>query len=250
LGHPLDLYKESVLLSPVPENPAVAQRLQEFIGQGGRVIVYGTKARLADLELPGAQTADSQGDPNALRQALAAFGYDIQTEKLQDSKKSPILTIARSNNAMIFSVHNPVTTTDTLLKFPLGAPILLNGDVQLQDGFARYRFASCEHRECRLFVEQAEGVLSAYECAPVNKKYRRKFRVEGLQDATVCYFPETYCKEHAAVADGSISNDETPVLDERFHLVHDPIHGTYYRGEHITGSLYFLMPFPQYLPEK
>ena len=247
LTHPLELYRQSILLSPIPETPAVAQRLTEFARSSGKVIFYGTRSRWKEIPMESAPIIDSQGDPAALRKALEAFGYIIRPELLQTDKKSPAMTIARSNNGMFFSVYNPATTTDTLLRFPLGVPVLLGGDVQVQNGLARYRFSRWEHRECRVFVEQSEGFLSAYEYAPVNKKYRRKFRIDGLQDATVCYFPEEYCKEHAAVADGEVINDETPVLDDRFHLVHDPEHGTYYRGEHITGSCYFLMPFPEYV---
>ena len=88
-------------------------------------------------------------------------------------------------------------------------------------------------------------MVGAREIAPVNKKYRRKFAVTGLRDATVCYYPESYCQRSAAA--GPAVGDNTPILDERFQLVEDPVLGSFYQGEHIPGDYYFYMPFPEYL---
>ena len=152
---------------------------------------------------------------------------------------------ARSNNAIWLSVYNQTTALDMYLRFPQGAPIFIGADAILEHGRAKYRFGRCEHLECRIYVQQESGVVSAREVAPVNKKYRRKFSVTGLRDATVFYYPETYCA--AAAAAGPAVRDDTPILDEHFRLVNDPVLGTFYKAEHITGDYYFYMPFPEYL---
>ena len=151
------------------------------------------------------------------------------------------MTASRSDNALWFNVYNSNTTSDTLLKFPLGAPILNCGETEIENGYARYRFSRSEHRECRAFVKQERGVISAREGISANAVYRRKMVLRGLKDATVYLFPEKGCEQICAVSDGSIGLDRTPVFIEGFELVRDEKHGTYLKGEHITGDIFFLM---------
>ena len=159
----------------------------------------------------------------------------------KDTVKPPTMTVSRSDNAHWFSVYNSNTTSDTLLSFPLGAPILNCGETEIENGYARYRFSRSEHRECRAFVKQDSGVISAREGIATNMVYRRRMVIRGLKDATVCLFPEKGCENNCAVADGSQRLDGTPVFLEGFKLVHDEKYGTYLKGEHITGDIFFLM---------
>ncbi len=48
-GHTLSLYKNSVLISPVPETAEIKQRLFDFAADGGRVIIYGDKKYSAEF---------------------------------------------------------------------------------------------------------------------------------------------------------------------------------------------------------
>ncbi len=66
---------------------------------------------------------------------------------------------------------------------------------------------------------------------------RRKTRLSGLSDATVYFFPESGCECLASVQK---SNDDTPIADPRFTLVRDEVLGTYLKGEHIDGEVWFL----------
>ena len=146
--------------------------------------------------------------------------------------------IVRHDNALFFSVYNANTTTDTHLKFPLGAPILCGAEAEMIDGKSSYRFSRGEHRECRIFVEQDSGVISCREAPPVNVRYRRAIKITGLKDATVCLFSEKDCESTVSIAR---STNYTPEFDPRFTTVYDEKYGTYLKGEHIDGTIWFLI---------
>lgn len=241
----LEIYRGSVLISPVPVTEAVKEKLARFSASGGKVIFYGSSRRLAEISALNGEKVDTAQSPENIRKALKAFGYVIDFYRYEPNKKTTAMTWARSNNALWLSAYNQTTALDLFLKFPQGAPVFIGADAIMESGTARYRFGRCEHLECRIFVEQDGGVVSAREIAPVNKKYRRKFAVTGLRDATVCYYPESYCKSSAIA--GPAVRDNTPIPDDRFRLVEDPVLGTFYKAEHITGDYYFYMPFSEYL---
>ena len=80
------------------------------------------------------------------------------------------------------------------------------------------------------------------EATPSCVKYRRRIRVTGLEDATVCYFSESYSKDCPAVGPVPPNYSMVPVLDDRWKVVNDPKNGTYIKGEHISGDFFFFMP--------
>ncbi len=238
---PPNVYMRSVLLVPTGVGEACRTALLAFCRAGGRVIFYGSAAP-AWLP-PHAVFVPRQGDPKTLAQATRVFGYDI-IHRHPGGEKSPVLTVHRADNAFFFSVYNPNTAGHTLMHFPLGAPILKTGETELVDGYAKVHFARSEHRECRFFVEQTEGVISCREEACVNMHYRRRIMLCGLRDATVCYFPESATADRAYVqhmAPG-VWPDDTPVLLAGGQKTVDPYAGTYYKLEHLTGDYSFLMP--------
>ena len=242
-----NVYENRILVSPVIENETVATLLSAFAARGGRILLYGTKDALSESRLQGKNVVkiDVAEDPSLMREALSRFGYDIRFVTKETCKKLPVLAVSRSNNGLFFSVHNADTTTDTYLKFPLGAPILLGGEAEIKKDVACYRFARAEHRECRVFACQDGGVISAHEQAPVSGKYRRRILLEGLKDATVYYFPEKYCEHFCAVTTNG--PDSTPRLDESWMPIFDGVLGHGFKGEHKSGAMAFLMPFEKYL---
>lgn len=239
LRHTEEIYKKSILISPVPESKAVKEQLQRFAKAGIGVIIYGTKEKLAALSrLPEFVLIDAESDAGLLRESLGRFGYRISFTKKTKDVKPPTMAVSRHDRALFFSVYNADTTTDTHFLFPLGAPILVGCEAEMKDGHSTYRFARGEHRECRVFVGQENGVISCREAPPVNVRYRRAVKIAGLRDATVCLFPEEGCEAAVSVAENT---DVTPKYDPRFAVVHDEVYGTYLRGEHIDGHIYFLM---------
>ena len=247
LLHGDEIYAKSILLSPVPESREVAERLASLSEKCG-VIFYGSEEELANVpEMKNSTRVATSEHPSALVSALAQFGYSIRFEMKKSAPKPPCIALAKSEGGLHFSVYNPDTTTDTHLKFPLGAPILLCGETEItDDGHAIYRFSRSEHRECRIFVKQKGGVISAKEAAPANALYRRKIRLSGLEDATVYFFPETDGAEtRARAAKGGYNSDETPIILDSFTVKSDERYGTYLVGEHITGEVLLMMEYPE-----
>ncbi len=177
-----------------------------------------------------------------LRLALDRLGIQVRLNK-RDGVKPPVLMTHRHDNGFVFSVYSPSTTVKTRLHFPWGAPVLDGYETILENGFATYHFPKAEHRECRVFVEQQDGVVGCMEIPPVSGQYRRRIEVEGLQDATVRFFGEDYCKEDLQILRNSHRD---------FYFVTEPFEGeyvtdgdlTWYEVRHVTGRLTFSMPFP------
>lgn len=243
INHSSEIYRRSILISPFPGDSAVEEKLLSIVENGGKVIVYAyeyEKSKLFDND--NVLRVNISDGAYALVEAADKFGYSIINEVIEKGTKPPTITVSKHNNGMYFSVYNVNTTTKTKLRFPLGAPILMCGETQIEDGYSTYRFSRSEHRECRIFVEQESGVIGVREATPACVKYRRRFKVMGLKDATVCYFSEAYSKDCPAVGPVDPNYNMTPVLDSRFKVVNDPDYGTYIRGEHITGDFFFFMP--------
>lgn len=247
LLHGSDIYRKSILISPVPVRMEVMEQFINFAKAGIRTIFYGTREMLADVPACDAfHCVDIERDVY-LREYAAAMGYQIIHRKYQENREEsvvPAMTVNRSNNAYWFSVYNSATTTETLLKFPQGAPVFMGCETLLTDGYASYHFARSEHKECRIFVKQKSGVISATERPPVSAYNRRAFRICGLEDAEVIYYPEQYCLEHAQAgpSSGKDNTDWTPVYSDAFKRVEHPVYGTYYKAEHLTGEFCFYMP--------
>ena len=237
LLHGASLYQNTILLTPVPENPAVLEKIVDLAAAGQRVIVYGTAERLATLPpIEGARLLDVAEPAENLRKALSAYGYVIEYATKADGVKVPTLAISRNRNAKILSVYNANTTTDAAFRFPEGAPILCGMECELRGGLSVYRFSRGEMRECRVYVEQESGVVSCREAAPVNARFRRSIHISGLQGATVRLFSEPGCE--SAVTLGREA-DHPPIYDKRFTHVWDPVLGEHLLGEGVDGDIYF-----------
>ncbi|MBE6645596.1 MAG: hypothetical protein E7612_09535 [Ruminococcaceae bacterium] len=245
-----ELYSGRVIVAPVIRDEEVTDTLKALAEKGEHILLYGTEEVLSECGIFGKNVTRVSVDaqPTEMLKSLSRFGYCVVFKTRENVIKLPVWNAVRSNNGTFFSVYNPDTTTDTLMKFPLGAPVMLGGECEIVDGYAKYRFSRCEHRECRIFVEQKEGVISAYEQAPVSAKYRRRFRVDGLSDATVYYFPEKYCDKYMA-ASTEWEPDPTPVLDGGWTPIYDSVFGNGFKAEHKSGGISFLMPFEKYINE-
>lgn len=174
-----------------------------------------------------------------LRTAAARLGYMVSFAAMYRTDKLPVLMISRSDKAYMFSVYAPNTTVKTRLHFPLGAPVLMGYDTALEDGCSTYHFPRAEHKECRAFVVQKEGIITAKEIPPVSFQMRRRILIGGLDHATVRFFPERYCQGDIKVVLNSQSDN---------YFVGDPWEGEYHLEEgyfevrNVTGNLVFSMP--------
>lgn len=64
-----------------------------------------------------------------------------------------------------------------------------------EEGFANYSFSRAELRECRVFVEQEEGVLGCHDISPGSMFMRRRIKVSGLKNATVRFLAPKDCEQ-------------------------------------------------------
>jgi hypothetical protein len=133
--------------------------------------------------------------PIHLRYVLPEFGISHFLEKQDPSIKNPVLTIARSNNAFIFSGYNPNSTVVQHFRFRQGAPLLLGLDTKLAEGNSTYTMPTSWNRECRVFVEQNDGIVSYKEQTAAVKGVTKRYSISGLQNATVRIYPEDHTTE-------------------------------------------------------
>ncbi len=245
LKQDLSIYSGSVLISPVPVNPKVAEKLKGYCENGGKVIFYGSEKSLETVKDFKAQFVNVKDSPIQIRKYLEAFGFVIDFKVYDPSMKTTTMTVANSNNSLVLSSYNQTTALDTFLKFPLGAPVFTGRSAIIEKGTAKYNFSVSEHLECRVFVNQEGGVVTVKEQPPCNKKFRRRLQITGLKDATVCFFAEDYCKESLFIGSEK-AMDFDPVEFKGFAITKDEF-GTYYKGEHLNGSFTFSMPFKEYI---
>ena len=167
--------------------------------------------------------------------------FDMELSYSKKRAKPPVTTVHRHDNAYILSAYTPDTTVETRIKTPLGAPVLMGYETEIDGQTASYRFPKAEHRECRAFIVQNGGTVGAREVAPVSAEFRRRIEIRGLNHATVRLFGELYCKENITC----VLNSEPD-----FYFVGDTCegmyvtdeHGTYYEIHNVTGTLVFSMP--------
>lgn len=156
--------------------------------------------------------------------------------------------IHRHNGAFVFSSFNNNTTSDVMLRLPFGAPVFQGSETYFEDGCAVYHFPRSERKECRVFVEQGEGVVTCGQISPSSAQYRRRIEVEGLKNATVRIIAENYCKDNFLVQVNT---------NESFCTKTDPFDGSYinvgrdifYEVRNVIGKLTFSMPWEQFPPK-
>lgn len=173
--------------------------------------------------------------PRMVRDALTQFGISIQVGKDNPDVKDPMLCISRSDNAFYFSGYNPNTTVTQAFKFPEGAPLLLGFDTKLEKGHSIYALPTAWNRECRVFVEQEEGLVSCKEMTTEQLGITRRLKVTGLKNATIRVYPDKEIKQdeihfynnaHYPWREGSIEFEKG-----------DPQKGAYYMVKNVTGEL-------------
>ncbi|MCE5260156.1 MAG: hypothetical protein LLG44_14025, partial [Chloroflexi bacterium] len=125
-----------------------------------------------------------------LRWALDELGYRFRFSKPNVATRDALVTVSRYKNAYFFSGYMPDTTATLKLRFPQGAPLLLGYETELENGFSQYRMPRGWQRECRVFIEQAEGVVSCTEQCSVEVGIRRRMWLRGLRSATVRFYLE------------------------------------------------------------
>lgn len=186
-----------------------------------------------------------RGD-SLLRVALAHLGADIRFEKYDISSKNNVIMISRHDNAYMFSTYSPDTTVKTKMKFEKGAPILMGYETVLENGYSTYTLPRAEHKECHVFVEQNDGIVSCKEQIPVDYKVRRKIVVKGLKNATLRFYGDKYCADKMYISLNPINEEYWFVSEEYDGEYKTDGSGTYFEMRNVTGNVYFMMPRVKY----
>ncbi len=177
--------------------------------------------------------------PVLTRYALREFGFNISIDKENPTVKSPVLTLARSNNAFVFSGYNPGSTAKLRLKMPQGAPILSGLETKLENGNSTYTMPTAWNRECRVFVEQKNGIISFKELYSGQLDISRRFQINGLKNATVRIYPDKGISENQFHAYINVyKKDEYPWLGGDIPFVKgDKNLGDFYELKNVSGEL-------------
>lgn len=168
------------------------------------------------------------------RFALAALGCSVAVCKRGPAQPNPITCAARHDNGFFFSGYVPDTTVELRLRFPQGAPVFIGCDAELVGGAACYRLPRAWRRECRVFVEQAAGVVSCFEKTAEMIGLERRLRVTGLDDATVRVYAPRRQRQVTLAANGSYPYFEGPFVE--YQACDGPL-GRHLLAEHVSGEL-------------
>jgi hypothetical protein len=171
-----------------------------------------------------------------MRTLLGRFGYVCEFEKYAPAQADPVIVTHYHSNALYISMYVPEMNTAERLKFPEGAPVFVQTETLIENGLARYHFPKAEHLECRVFVEMGDGAVKCVETCLATPEVERRLTVQGLQDATVRFRPETGCEARTRVL---LNPGNAPFLKGEFL---EPEHedgfaGTVLTYRHVSGQI-------------
>jgi len=171
-----------------------------------------------------------------MRYALSHLGYTIRYNKPTPSVINPVNVVSRHDNGFYFAGFVPNQTVEHQLRFPQGAPIFTGMETELKDGYATYRLPKAWDKECRVFVEQQDGILVCRELAPVEYRIKRKIVISGLKNATVCFYPGKDEIHFKAMT----GNNHHPAKPDTLKSVRgNRFTDTYFEYRNVTGQLVF-----------
>jgi hypothetical protein len=173
--------------------------------------------------------------PLYLRYVLREFGLDYGVQKQDPAITSPVLSVSRSTNGFFFSGYVPNTTVKHRFRFDQGAPLLNGFETKLENGYSTYSLPTAWHRECRVFVEQQEGIVSSKEVHSGEKGISRRLRVTGLNNATVRVYPGEEVTEQMFQVH---LNTGYPYKTGHYAFKQgDAKHGKHFVIENVTGNI-------------
>lgn len=257
-NHDKLIYDASIIVSPVPPAESEFESvITEYCKNGGKIIFYGninvcgkkfneifsgTETPMIyknSVYIPVDGTNTQLQADKYIHKALSFMGLEICFEK-HNTVHTPTLSVHRYNNGYFLTAYSPSVTVETKLKTPFGAPVFNGTDTLLSNGYSTYRFAKAEHKECRVFVEQNDGVVVCRDDPPISINNRRYIEVFGLENATVRFFAEDYCKNNitAMLNYNDTYDDGTKLHPEYRHIGN----AAYCEFENVTGHLLIAMP--------
>ncbi|MBE7463099.1 MAG: hypothetical protein HS116_06325 [Planctomycetes bacterium] len=134
-----------------------------------------------------------------LRLALGRLGWSFRIRRLQVDPRAAHVIVSRHRNGFVFTGHSNDSSVDIGLSGPLGMPVTTGGETELANGTAWFRCERWFHRDCRVFVTQCDGLLWLSPTSPKHFRYRNRWMLTGLKDATLRFFPLSGLEEHTNI---------------------------------------------------
>ncbi len=169
-----------------------------------------------------------------MRYALADMGYTVLFNKKEAGLRNPVNCISKHGNGYYFSGYVPNQTIEQHFRFPQGAPVFTGTETLLVNGSSTYRMPKSWNKECRVFVEQEDGIVACREMAPVEFNVKRKIGITGLRNATVRIYPEGGDEYYKAMPQNNHYPAEEIILESKKGSGFD---GNYYEYTNVNGEL-------------
>lgn len=170
-----------------------------------------------------------------MRFVLTDFGYTFAVDHREPDDRIPMVCVARCRNGFFFSGYHADTTVTLRLRFPQGAPLLVGFETILDGGCATYTMPRAWHRECRVFVEQADGAKPA--CREMRSGHygvQRRTEIKNLENATVRFYPEPGTEEQVTM----VVNSPYPFVKNAIPFTReDGPMGRHCVATNVTGTL-------------
>jgi hypothetical protein len=168
------------------------------------------------------------------RAVLEHLGHFTKVFK-KETDRTPMCTIARCRNGWVFATYNP-DATEIEISFTHGAPAPLGIRVDIANNKSRFIPDIATLNECRVFVQQVgESTVYVRELPSIMAGIRRRWQVNGLNNSTVRFFPESNCENSVEF----LANPVFPYLIGEFlpfRAVASP-DGFYFEVKDVTGTL-------------
>jgi len=166
-----------------------------------------------------------------MREILPEFGYTVEFTKHFPQQTDPVINFRRHANAIHMAAYSADMTVGMKLNFPEGAPVFTSSETILEEGLATYRPGKAVNWECRVFVEQSQGLVKCLEREPRAKNLKRKLQVDGLENATLHFRPEPGF-ENATIFTREGADGNGPLAIEQRDL-----HGPVLELRNLSGSV-------------
>ena len=174
-----------------------------------------------------------------MRAVLPLCGYSLTFDVFDVNDKLPLLVFTRSRGAMFFNEFSKDTTIRMRMTTPYGAPAPDNGEFFAENGYGIYPVNRWRHDGCRVYVDQKNRSRIAIKKNDPNTHIDNDERidVEGLDDATVRFFPSAGGKAvFRVIEDNGIWRNANLFLGDNIPSRFDEEAGCYVL-EHVSGLL-------------
>jgi hypothetical protein len=119
---------------------------------------------------------------------LARLGYFIDV-RCEAEQNDALLLFSRHDNAWYLNGYAVSPVGHVNLKFVDGAPVFHATHTKLTNGASNYPLARTIRYECRIFVQQNEGIIGCDTRARDEHHKELSLHITGLEDASVTFLP-------------------------------------------------------------